>query len=189
MIKSVKNPHLKRQSLILLQARYYQANDCTNAMRVMTAGVEAFPDDAFMLNNLAYMMLKCGEDPDKVVPIAERAAQSMVNSGRSSADVYDTLGIAYVRAAVKNPGATGGALLDKAMRPLMAALAEGGNTQVRATVLMHICEYFIARGSRAEAEKAFKEAEAIVTRNTRAAEAAGQVEQLARTKAMLDAMK
>jgi tetratricopeptide (TPR) repeat protein len=189
MIKSVNNPHLKRQSLILLQARYYQANDCTNAMRVMTASVEAFPDDAFMLNNLAYMMLKCGEDPAKVVPIAERAAQSMVNSGRSSADVYDTLGISYVRAAVKNPGATDGALLDKAMRPLMAALAEGGNTQVRATVLMHICEYFIARGSRSEADKAFKEAEAIVTRNPRAAESAGQVEQLARTKAMLDAMK
>jgi tetratricopeptide (TPR) repeat protein len=184
MVKTEKNPHLKRQSLILLQARYYQANDCTNAMRVMQASVEAFPDDAFMLNNLAYMMLKCGEDPGKAVPIAERAVQGMLNTGRSSADVYDTLGIAYVRASKGDA-----AMLDKAMLPLQSALAEAGNTQVRATVLMHICEYFIARGLKPEAEKAFKEAEAIVNRNTRAAEAAGQVEQLARTKALLDAMK
>jgi tetratricopeptide (TPR) repeat protein len=184
MVKTEKSPHLKRQSLILLQARYYQANDCTNAMRVMQASVEAFPDDAFMLNNLAYMMLKCGEDPAKVVPIAERAVQGMLNTGRSSADVYDTMGIAYVRAAKGDK-----TLLDKAMLPLQAALAEAGNSQVRATVLMHICEYFIAREMKAEAEKAFKEAEAIVAKNPQAAEAAGQIEQLAKTKAMLDAMK
>ncbi len=179
MLKTTPNEILLRQASLALQARYYQANDCENGLRVMRLTVERFPNDAFALNNLAYMMIKCGEDPKQAVPIAERAMQAMLNMGRSSSDVYDTLGLVYVRAG----------MLEKAMLPLQAALAEAGNTPVRATVLMHISEYFLASGDLTKAKEIAAEADKIINDNLKAAEATGQTQQLAELKAKLEKAK
>jgi tetratricopeptide (TPR) repeat protein len=178
MLKDIKDPVLLRQASLALQARYYQANDCENGLRVMRAAVDQFPADAFVLNNLAYMMIKCGEDPKKAVPIAEQAIQAMLNIGRSSSDIYDTMGLVYVRAGE----------LDKAMLPLQAALAEAGNTPVRATVLLHIAEYFILKGERKKAEDVIAEAEKIIIANPKAAEGSGQDKQLIEVRAKLEKM-
>lgn len=178
MMVDIKDPILLRQVALALQARYYQANDCENGLRVMRQSAEWFPEDAYILNNLAYMLVRCGEDPAKAVPIAERAVQAMLNVGRSSADVYDTMGMVYVRSGQ----------LDKAMLPLQAALAEVGNSPVRATVLLHIAEYHIARGNRKLAEDVIADAEKIMAASPKASEAAGHAELLKLVKDKLDKM-
>lgn len=98
MVKTTKDEVLLRQAMLTLQARYYQKGDCPNALRVMRESESRFPGDAFVLNNLAYMMVRCGEDPAAAVPIAERAVQAMLAMNRSSADVLDTMGWVYVKA-------------------------------------------------------------------------------------------
>jgi tetratricopeptide (TPR) repeat protein len=178
MMVEIKDPVLLRQVALALQARYYQANDCENGLRVMRQSVEWFPNDAYVLNNLAYMMVRCGDDPAKAVPIAERAIQAMLNVGRSSADIYDTMGMVYVRAG----------MLDKAMLPLQAALAEVGNSPVRATVLMHIAEYHVARGNRKLAEECLAEAEKIMIAAPNASAGAGHAELFKLVKDKLDKM-
>lgn len=163
MVKSVQDEVLLRQSFILLHARYYQANDCDNGLRTLAESLQKFPEDAFILNNYSYTMLKCGKDPKTIVPFAERAVQAMRNAGRSSADIWDTAGIVYVKAG----------LLDKAGEPLQSALAEAGNSPTRATVLLHIAEYLIEKGDCASAEKRLAEAAEMIKNNPKYAEIAG----------------
>ena len=165
---------LLRQAYIALQARYYQTHDCKNSLRVMEESLKKFPEDAFILNNYAYTLVNCGEDPAKAVPVAEHAVKSMLAMNRSSADVLDTMGWVYVRAK----------MADKAVLPLQAALAEAGNGPIRATVLMHIAELYILRGDKKGATERADQAAKSIEQFPAAAKATGQdvlLEQLRKT--------
>ena len=59
---------------------------------------------------------------------------------------------------------------------------------MRATVLLHIAEYFIQKGERKKAEEVIAEAEKIIIANPKAAEGSGQVQQLAEVKAKFEKM-
>lgn len=179
MVKTTKDEVLLRQAMLTLQARYYQTGDCPNALRVMRASEAKFPGDAFVLNNLAYMMVRCGEDPASAVPIAERAVQAMLAMNRSSADVLDTMGWVYVKA--KNA--------EKAGLPLQAALAEAGNSPIRATVLLHIAEWYILKGDKKSATSMADEADKTIQRYPEAARAASQPEHLAEVRGAISEMK
>lgn len=179
MVKTTKDEVLLRQAMLTLQARYYQTGDCANALRVMRASEERFPGDAFVLNNLAYMMVRCGEDAAKAVPIAERAVQAMLAMNRTSADVLDTAGWVYVKAK----------MADKAGLPLQAALAEAGNSPIRATILLHIAEWYILKGDKKNASSMADEAEKTIQRYPEAAKVASQPEHLAEVRKAISEMK
>ena len=51
------------------------------------------PDNAVALNNLAYIVAQKGDDPDRALDLAERAAQAH----KDSPDIQDTLGWAYLK--------------------------------------------------------------------------------------------
>ncbi|QOJ00395.1 MAG: tetratricopeptide repeat protein [Phycisphaeraceae bacterium] len=130
------------QASAALQAKYYQQKDCSNGLRVVRSTVERFPDDSFMLNNLAFMIVHCGGDPKEAVPIAEKAVLKALERNQDAAGVRDTLGWVYLRNGE----------LDKAEVELVRAIGLAGGQPVRQTIVAHLAEMEIARAALAKRE-------------------------------------
>ncbi len=178
-ITKTEDMQLVQQMAMILQAKYYQLNDCENSLRITRWSVEKFPNDAFMLNNLAFMIVKCGGDPKEAVPFAERALNAALAQGQTqTADVYDTLGWVYTRAG----------MLKEAEAPLLIAYRQAGNSSIRPTVMMHIAEWQIARGDMVEAEKLIQGLDTYFA-NPQAARVPGQEAQFAELKKKFEAQK
>ncbi|MEK6702543.1 MAG: tetratricopeptide repeat protein [Planctomycetota bacterium] len=146
--KSPADKQLLRQAMLMLQAKYYQLKDCDNALRVMSASEQAFPEDSGILNNLAFMMVTCGKPPKDAVPFAERAKIKAFERGQDLLDVLDTLGWVYTRAG----------MLKEAEGPLLDALSLAGSSTVKPTVMLHFAELLTAQGKFDEAQKVIDEA-------------------------------
>lgn len=178
VVAQEKDNTLVRQAYLILQAKYYQANDCSNGLRVMRDAANRYPDDSFLLNNLAYFMVKCGEDAKLAVPIAEKALQRATENGRDLTDVLDSLGWVYMKAG----------RLDDAQRPILQALSLAGGQPVRATILMHLAELLVLQGKVSDAEAVLKDAAKVLSDMPQ--KGLGQAEQLAEvTKLVEEAMK
>ncbi len=170
------SPVLRRQSIAALQAKYYQQEDWSNALRLMKMGVESFPEDWFMLNNYAYTQART--DPGKAceaVTTAEKAVDLALKNGRESPDVHDTLAWVSVQCARLKSGAERDQILGRASNHFLRAMELSGNAPIRQTVLMHLCEMLILQGKLTEVEAVLNDVETAM-RELRSLP--GQAEQL-----------
>lgn len=170
VVSQEKDDTLVRQAYLILQAKYYQANDCSNGLRVMREAAVRYPEDSFLLNNLAFFMVKCGEDAKLAVPVAEKALQKATENGRDLTDVLDTLGWIYMKAG----------RLDDAQRPILQALSLAGGQPVRATIMLHLTELLVLQGKPQDAQAVLNDAIKVFSEQKQ--KGVGQEEQLADVK-------
>lgn len=71
----------------------YAANRCAEAVPVFEEGLALQPNNPGILNNLAYLLATCVNDPSKALPLAQRAAAM----SPSEWSFRDTLGEVYAR--------------------------------------------------------------------------------------------
>lgn len=93
VVKVTNKPTLKMIAMKLAGAKLWSARREDEAVAVMRATIEAFPDDIETLNNLAYILNEKGKT-DEALPLAETAA----NAAPNSPEILDTLGAIYLSA-------------------------------------------------------------------------------------------
>lgn len=101
----------------------YNSGDNEGAKRVWTTGLQRFPDDWEMANNLAFLLVDKMNDPQGALPIAEQAVQGAPSQGA----VYDTLATVYL--ALDR--------LDEASQTLDRAEALANSVTVRLDVMLN----------------------------------------------------
>lgn len=174
---------LRRQAIAALQAKFYQQEDWSNALRLMQKGVEVFPDDWFMLNNYAYTQTKT--DPGKAceaMTTAEKAVDLALQNGRENPDVHDTLAWVSVQCAKQKSGAEREEILGRAANHFLRALELSGNAPIRQTVLLHLSEMLMLQNKLTEMESVLSDVETAM-RELRTLP--GQAEQLEEMKKAL----
>ncbi|MCX5662030.1 MAG: tetratricopeptide repeat protein [Planctomycetota bacterium] len=122
----------------LLATAYHQTADLENAQAAYRRILQTAPDDATILNNLAYLLSEDLNRPADGLPMAERAAQVSPNN----AQFLDTLGWIQWRAGQA----------DNALNTLRRSV---GRTPLAANNL-HLAEVLLARGDRPTAVKTFE---------------------------------
>lgn len=143
-----KNDLLKRLAYRMLGVGRYGREDYAGAEQAWKSGIEAFPDDWEMHNNLAYCIGIDQGRPAEGVPLARQATQ--LADGR--ADVYDTLGKLLLKTGA----------LDEAEDALLKAKERVRTERERVNVLLNQARLAIARGNPSEARRLWSQAETTV---------------------------
>jgi tetratricopeptide (TPR) repeat protein len=112
----------------------------TEAAKAWLSGLEKFPDDAELLNNLAYVIGKYLGEWERALPYAERAAAI----APQNPDTLDTLGLIYM---FNNQD-------DKALESFMkAGAATHNNSNAALPIALHLGQLHVKQGKKAEAKK------------------------------------
>lgn len=114
----------------------YTAGDFNGAAAVMKSVLERNPNDAVMLNNLAFTLAKHVKQPAEALVMAQRA----VENGPNSADARDTLGMIQML----NGDLAG------ADASLLRALGGAVTAGTRSVVLIHLAELRSLQAAKAE---------------------------------------
>ncbi len=126
----------ERQALDQVMApALHQAGRASEALVYYQRLIEAMPDNASVLNNMAYLLGEDLDRPAEALPLAQRAAEAEPKN----AQVLDTLGWVQFKLGQ----------IDEARRSLEASIAEedlGANH-------LHLAELLIKQGYRAEADR------------------------------------
>ncbi len=148
LISGTANEGIRRLSYRLLGSGRYSREAYEAAEEAWKRGIEAFPDDWEMHNNLAYCVgIDLGR-PAEAVPLARQATQL----ADSRADVYDTLGSLLLK--------TGD--LDEAEDALLKADERVKTERERVNVLLNLARLALARGNVDEAIRNWTEADTAV---------------------------
>lgn len=142
------NDVIRRLSHRLLGSGRYGLEEYEAAAEAWRAGIEAFPDDWEMHNNLAYCVGIDLKRPAEGVPLARQAAQ--LAAGR--ADVYDTLGTLLIALGE----------CDEAEDALLAARERQRTERERVTVLLNFARLALKCGTVDEAVRHWTEADTTV---------------------------
>jgi tetratricopeptide (TPR) repeat protein len=128
---------------------FYNHKQYDEALEAWKRGLEKYPDDWEMNNNVAFVLSKMLGRHADAVPFAEHAAKMNPNSP----EIQDTLGVVYTMTGQH----------DKARLALQKALDEsraGSDSQV--TILVHLALLDLALGNKEAAAARAKEAEDIL---------------------------
>ena len=148
LISGTKNDSIRRLAYRLLGSGRYSRKEFEKAEEAWKRGIEAFPDDWEMFNNLAYCVgIDLGR-PDEAVPLARQAAQL----ADARADVHDTLGSLLLR--------TGD--LDEARDALLKAHERIKTERERVNVLLNLARLALKQGDVDEAIRRWTEADTAV---------------------------
>ncbi|MEM9165729.1 MAG: tetratricopeptide repeat protein [Planctomycetota bacterium] len=149
LIAGSPNPNLRLRSLKFRSVALYRDGDYVRAAEDMRRGLELVPDDADLLNNLAYTMAVHLGEASAALPFARRAAELYPNNR----GYLDTLGLTLLRNGQHEEGLS---TLERAL-PLATTDAE------RAPVLIHLAEARLETGNATGADNAAQEARAILS--------------------------
>lgn len=139
---------IRRLSHRLLGSGRYAREDFEGAEKAWRAGIEAFPDDWEMHNNLAYCVGVDQGRPAEGVPLARQAAQLADNR----ADVWDTLGSLLLKTGA----------LDEAEDALLKADERVRTERERVTVLLNLSRLRLQQGRIDDAVRLWTEADTAV---------------------------
>ncbi len=139
---------IKRLAHRLMGTGRYARGDYDGAAAAWRTGIEAFPDDWEMHNNLAYCVGVDQGRPTEGVPLARQAAQL----ADARADVYDTLGILLLNAGE----------LDEAEDALLKAKERVRTERERVSVLLNQARLALKKGKPVEAKRLWTEADTAV---------------------------
>jgi tetratricopeptide (TPR) repeat protein len=130
---------LRLNAFRALTIAYYREKRWEDARAIMMKGLEQFPDDFELNNNLAFTLAKHLKRPAEALPYAEKIA----NSKQRAPEALDTLGYVYF---LNNK-------LDEAQKALMAAIPMPQSAQSAAVAMIHLAEVSLAKGDKAEAKR------------------------------------
>lgn len=128
---------------------FYSHKQYEEALEAWKRGLQKYPDDWEMNNNVAFVLSKMLDRHAEAVPFAEHAAKMNPNSS----EIQDTLGVVYTMTGQ----------LDKARVALQKALDQsraGSDSQV--TILVHLALLDLAEGKKEAAAARAKEAEDLL---------------------------
>jgi tetratricopeptide (TPR) repeat protein len=143
-----KPESIRRANFKMFTGMLFRAQRVDEALAFSRTGLEQFPEEAELLNNVAYILAKELGKADEALPLAERA----VKAAGGSADAYDTLGyVQYMRKAYPEAKAA----LERAY-----GLAAGANN-FRALIItvIHLGQVHAAMGDKEAALSRFQEAQ------------------------------
>lgn len=134
----------QQQPVALLAMRlrgstFYTAGDYEKAADAYRKGINRFPDDWEMNNNLAYTLAFHLKKPTEGIPFAETAVRIVPNNG----DAQDTYGVCLMQSGK----------LAEADGALTKAVANAVTSKSRVSALMHLGELRVLQKRGAEAEK------------------------------------
>lgn len=92
--RGLESPSDEARVRLLLGSALFELNDCTGAHEAYSRALEISPDQALVLNNLAYLEATCGSNPAKAIELASQAL--LLRPGQP--EFLDTLGYAYFKA-------------------------------------------------------------------------------------------
>jgi tetratricopeptide (TPR) repeat protein len=137
----------------LLGTTMFNENRCDEAVAVYQKGLQADSKHPELLNNLAYVLSKCKNNPAEALPLAEDAAKAEP----SNPNILDTLG--SIQFALNK--------LDAAEATLTRALAVASEPTSRAMPLVHIIEVKLKQGDPSTAADFMSELENLARRDAR----------------------
>ena len=135
--------------LLDLGNAYTSAKQHDKAQYYLMAASDKLPDDASLLNNLAYEMALVGKQPYKAIEFAERALALIGSNDRLRAHALDTLGFAQYRANLLAHAETS---LDRSIK-----------TREMPHNYMHMGQVYLAQNKPAQARKALENAQRLTT--------------------------
>jgi tetratricopeptide (TPR) repeat protein len=147
---SAEPPAVRRQMLSLLSTTLYHMGRYERVEEVCRLGLRDFPDDAELLNNLAFTLAKHLNRPDEALPLAEVAVRNAPPSGRSEA--LDTLGYTQYRLG----------MLDQAEATLFDALQVSRTVPARFASSMHLGLVYAQKKNRERASALLAEVERMM---------------------------
>lgn len=147
LLESAQIPGVRLLAFRRAGVQRYSEEKFEEAAQIWARGLEAFPDDAEILNNLAFTYAKRLNRPAEAVPLAERAAQALL-----TAEVLDTLGLAYL---MNNQP-------DRAVTALERAALVQAEPAIAVTVLVHLAQAYLATNDREAAVRAISRAEELL---------------------------
>lgn len=148
LIADSKSDMIRRLSFRLLGSGRYSRKEFEKAEAAWKRGIEAFPDDWEMHNNLAYCVGVDLGRPAEAIPLARQATQLADNR----ADVYDTLGSLLLKTGE----------LDEAQDALLKANERIKTERERVNVLLNLARLALAHGKVDEALRQWTEADTAV---------------------------
>jgi len=138
LVRSGSSSELRRAAAALGGEGLYEAGAYSDAASIWREGLEAFPEDWELMNNLAYTMVRHLSNAAGGLELGERA----LALAPRSASVHDTVGLAHL--TLGN--------LDDAERVLRAGLRLSGATDMAAAAIrVHLATVLHRKGQREEA--------------------------------------
>lgn len=128
---------------------FYNHQQFDEAIAAWKRGLEKYPDDWEMNNNVAFVLSKKLGRAEEAVPFAERAAKMNPNAS----EIQDTLGVVYTMTKQYD-------LAEAALRKAMDNSRAGSDSQVM--ILVHQGSLEVARGNMEAARAKAKEAEDLL---------------------------
>jgi len=142
------HPQLDLFSYRMWGGLLFQGGKHDEAIAVWQKGLEKYPDDPEMLNNMAYLLAGVTGKPEEAVAYAEKAVKLSPNR----ADVLDTLGYVYIR--VKR--------FKDAEDVLRRAVPLADNERSGLHIAMHMAEAVAGQGRKEDAKRAIQTAQEIL---------------------------
>lgn len=137
----------------LLGTTLFNENRCPEAVAVYQKGLQADSKHPELLNNLAYVLSKCMNNPSEALPLAQDAAKAEP----SNPNILDTLG--SIEFALNK--------LEAAEATLTRALAVASEPTSRAMPLVHMVEVKLKQGDPSTAADFMTELDALMRRDAR----------------------
>ncbi|HED54537.1 MAG TPA: tetratricopeptide repeat protein, partial [Phycisphaerales bacterium] len=147
-IDSTDDPSVKFAGYKIRAGAEYADGDYEAAATDMLHGLELFPDDADLNNNLAYTLARHLNRASEALPYARKAVQLTPNSKNT----LDTLGLVLSETGQN----------EEALKTLRRALSLGQTDADKALVLIHIAEAQFRSGNIQDAEETAQQARRIM---------------------------
>lgn len=152
VIEAVQDAGIKLNALKFRSMARYSESDYSGAEADMRAALEIAPNDAEVLNNLAYTLAKHEGNAAEAEPLARKAAELDPNSRAA----LDTLGLVLIEVGKA----------EEAVPVLQRALSMAQTDVDKAPVLVHLARALLASGNAPGAQDAASEARTIIAGDT-----------------------
>lgn len=149
--KSTKNKGLQLFAYRTLGTSLYGAERYEDSAAALAEGLQAFPGDTELSNNLAFMYLKFLNKPEEASVLAEAASKK----NPDSPEILDTLGVAYLRTNK----------IDEAVATLERAVVLGSRPTTLVSSQVHFAEALIKKGQKERAREILKAAKQLIDAN------------------------
>ena len=136
--QNARTTHIPRLAYRVAGSAYYADEDFERAERIWTQGLEQFPDDWEMLNNLAYLIGERLGDPERALPLVLRAKDA---TRGQNAQVLDTLAAIQIRLGRH----------EEAKQTILLAMRLVRNVDTRIALMVRLANIHLATGELREA--------------------------------------
>lgn len=147
-VSGIELPVVRRLLFALQSNTLYFLGQFPRVVEVCRRGLEEFPNDGEMMNNLAFTLAKHMGKPDEALPLAEAA----VRASPESSEALDTLGYAQLKVG----------LLDEAESSLFQALQASRSVAARFASTLHLSMVYAQKKNRDRATQLLTEVERMV---------------------------